>query len=63
MTKLDLLIFKESLFVFSQVSTCANSVFMILSRQTRLLWQKNKLESSANKCKSKELVQLQRSLI
>ena len=25
MTKLDLLIFKESLFVFSQVSTCANS--------------------------------------
>ena len=35
MTKLDLLIFKESLFVFSQVSTCANSVFMIFFKANK----------------------------
>ena len=42
---------------------CYYSTFMIISSCARFLWLKNRFESSANKCKSKELVQFLKLLI
>ena len=61
--KLDLSIFSESLLTHSQLLTLLSSTFTLASRHCRLLCEQNKLESSANKWKSRSGADLLKSFI